>query len=101
MPVNPYNVIPVVFEPSVNTYNRFDVAVDTLAVNLPAISDTSKVQSLVLSLTTGTNPNITFVTSDGSSVRYFDGYNLEAGKTYEINCLFNGVNWVVAYGIVA
>ena len=101
MPVNAYNVIPVTFEPSENTYNRFDVAVDTLAVNLPAITDTSKVQGLVLSLTTGTNPNITFVTSDGSSVLYFDGYNIEAGKTYEINCLFNGRNWIVAYGVIA
>lgn len=101
MPVNAYNVIPVTFEPSENTYNRFDVAVDTLAVNLPAITDTSKVQGLVLSLTTGTNPNITFVTSDGSSVLYFDGYNIEANKTYEINCLFNGRNWIVAYGVIA
>lgn len=101
MPVNAYNVIPVTFEPSENTYNRFDVAVDTLAVNLPAIADTSKVQGLVLSLTTGTNPNITFVTSDGSSVLYFDGYNIEANKTYEINCLFNGRNWIVAYGVIA
>jgi len=75
------------------TYYRFAAAVDTLAVTLPTMADVSKVATVVLYLTTGTAPAVTFASSH--PVVYQDGFALEASKTYEINCLFNGAAWVL------
>lgn len=81
-------------------YYRIDAAVDTLAVTLPAITDSTKVNTVVLFLTAGTTPNITFAAtaSGGStpSVYYQADFDIEASKTYEVNCLWNGAAWVVA-----
>ena len=81
-------------------YYRIDTAVDTLAVTLPAITDSTKVNTVVLFLTAGTTPNITFAAtaSGGStpSVYYQADFDIGALKTYEVNCLWNGAVWVVA-----
>ena len=76
----------------VGKYYRFDAAVGTLAVTLPTPTDTTHLSNVILFLTTGSTPAITFT----SNVLYQDGYEIEAETAYEINCLFNGVNWVIA-----
>lgn len=80
----------------VGNYYRIDVAVDTLAVTLPAVTDTTHISNIVFMLTTGTTPAVTFTAPSGINVYYQDGFEVASGKTYEINCLWNGLAWVVA-----
>ena len=80
----------------VGKYYRIDVAVDTLAVTLPAVTG-NIAETVVLYLTAGTTPAVTIASaSAGVEVLYHFGYEIAAGKTYEINCLWNGAAWVVA-----
>lgn len=80
----------------VGKYYRIDVAVDTLAITLPAVTDTTHISNIVFMLTTGSTPAVTFTAPSGVNVYYQNGYAIEAGKTYEINCLWNGSTWIVA-----
>jgi len=80
----------------VGKYYRVDVAVDTLAVTLPAITDSTTVRTVVIYLTGGTTPAVTIASADNKSVYYQDGFEIETGSTYEINALFNGAAWIVA-----
>ena len=81
---------------ALNTYYRFTYNVGTLAVTLPTVSETTKVQSVVLYMTFGTSPNLSISAPSGVSVYFHETYNLEASGTYEINCLYNGAAWIVA-----
>lgn len=81
-------------------YYRIDVPVETLAITLPAITDNTTVKTVVIYLMGGTAPAVTITStapSGGSApdVNGQDGFGVEAGKTYEINCLWNGLAWVV------
>lgn len=78
---------------AVGTYYRFTSDAGTLAVTLPTVADTSHTASVVLYLTTSATPSVTFTSSH--PVLYQEGFSLDAGKTYEINCLFNGAAWVL------
>ena len=80
----------------VGKYYRIDVPVDTLAVTLPAMTDLTTVRTVVIYLTGGTTPAVTIATADSKDVYYQDGYAIESGKTYEVNCLWNGSAWIVA-----
>ena len=80
----------------VDKYYRIDVAVDTLAVTLPAMTDLTTVRTVVIYLTAGTTPAITIAAADSKDVYYQYGFEIEAGSTYEINALFNGAAWIVA-----
>lgn len=80
----------------VGKYYRIDVAVDTLAITLPAITDLTTVRTVVICLTAGTTPAVTVSAADSKDVYYQDGFEIEAGSIYEINALFNGAAWIVA-----
>lgn len=85
----------------VGKYYRIDVPVNTLAVTLPAMSDNTTIKAVVLYLTADTTPSVTIsstAVSGGTApdVVYQDGFKIEAGSTYEINCLWNGSAWVLA-----
>ena len=85
----------------VGKYYRIDVAVDTLAITLPAVTDLTTVRTVVLYLTAGTTPAVTIsstAVSGGTApdVYYQDGFEIKAGNTYEINALWNGLAWIVA-----
>ena len=79
----------------VGKYYRIDVAIDTLVVTLPAMTDLSTVRTVVIYLTAGTTPAVTIATADSKDVYYQDGFEIEAGSAYEINALFNGSAWIV------
>lgn len=83
-----------------NKYYRADSAVNTLAVTLPAMSE-QKVKTVVLGLTTGTTPAITFASADSKTIRMADGFEFEAEKTYEVNALYNGSYWSIAGIVIA
>ena len=77
-------------------YYRLDVPVETLAVTLPSMTGVTTVKTVVLYLTAGTTPAVTISAADSKEVLYQDGFGIEAGKTYEVNALYNGAAWVVA-----
>ena len=78
----------------VGKYYAFADAVETMGVVLPVPIDVTKVRTIVFFMTIGTTPTITF--SSDIPIYYHDGFELAAGKTYEINALFNGSVWVIA-----
>lgn len=83
-----------------NKYYRFDTPVNTLAVTLPNIpeEENPRLKSIVLSFTTGDAPSVEI--SADADIEYFSGYSIEANTTYELNLMFNGSKWIVAYGVV-
>ena len=81
---------------SADKYYKFSADVDTLAVTLNHSSSTY-IQTIVFGFTAGTTPAVTFAPAvSGESIYYADGFAIEAGKTYEVNALWNGTNWMVA-----
>lgn len=84
---------------AVSRYYRFDEVVNTLNIKLPTITETNKVSNIVIAFTTGDAPAIS-ITSDNKDISYFSGYSIEPNTTYELNIMFNGLKWIVAYGVV-
>ena len=85
----------------VGKYYCIDVAIDTLAVTLPAMENVTTTKTVVLYLTGGTTPAVTISSTAPTSgtapdVYYQDGFAIESSKTYEVNCLWNGASWIVA-----
>ena len=78
----------------VGKYYRFDVPVDTLAITLPTMTDTTTAKTIVFYLTAGSTPAVTF--SSTHPVYYSDGFEIAADSTYEVNALWNGAAWIVA-----
>ena len=81
-------------------YYRIDVPVETLAVTLPVMTDATTVKTVVLFLTGGTTPNVTISSTAPSggtapAVHFSDGFAIESGNTYEVNCAWNGLAWIV------
>jgi hypothetical protein len=70
--------------------------VTNLAITLPAMTDLTTARTVVIYLTAGTTPAVTISAADSKDVYYQDGFEIEAGITYEINALFNGSAWIVA-----
>lgn len=83
----------------VGKYYKFTQNVGTLEVTLPTVTS-SIVQGCVLYFTTGTTPSVTFASADSSPIEYFKDYAIEASKTYELNCMFNGTKWTIAYATI-
>lgn len=92
---------PAAITPSIGKYTKLTQSVGTLAITLPAITDNGYIQSLVIGLETGAAANVTFASADGKTIEFFDGFAIGNNGHYEINCLFNGTKWIVAYGIHA
>lgn len=81
---------------AVNTYYNFASEVNTLAVTLPSVTDSTHINNIVFMLTTGSTPAVTFAAPTGIDVIAQDGFSIEASTTYEINAIFNGTSWVIA-----
>ena len=84
----------VALSANVSKYYTFVDAIETFDITLPSPTDATKVQTIVFFMTIGTTPAITF--SSALPIYYHDGFELEAGKTYEVNALFNGSAWIIA-----
>lgn len=83
-----------------NKYYRFDNPVNTLNIELPTIEDYSAAKSIMLYFTTGNTPAINIGASDSVEVGHYSGYIIEPNTTYELNIMFNGNIWVVAYAVI-
>lgn len=78
----------------IGKYYNFTPAVNTLAVTLPTVTSAASVKAVILNLTTGSSPNITFTST--ASISYFDSYQINSNNNYEISCLYNGSKWIIA-----
>lgn len=80
----------------------YDIAgtVNTLTVTLPAVTATTHMETIILHFTTGTTPNVTLTASEGKTISYFADYAIEASTEYEINIIWNGTKWVVAFATI-
>jgi len=76
-------------------YYRLDAPVETLAVTLPAMDAVTSVKKVGIYFTAGNTPAVTITSADGRIVAFQEDYEIEAGKTYKIDALFNGSAWVV------
>ena len=90
----------ILLQAQADTYYRADAAVDNLTVQLPAVEG-NDVKSVILGITTGSSPVLSFTAADGKAIRYVDGYLIKALTSYEINIMYNGLTWTVAYVVIA
>ena len=81
-------------------YYRKAEAAENLNIILPAVSDNTRTKSIMVHLVGGTTPNVQFSSADSKSIAYYDGFAIESGVEYELNIMFNGSKWIVAYGII-
>ena len=86
---------------AVGKYYKATANVATLAITLPAM-DTSVTKSvgLMLSFTTGSSPAVTISSASSQTIEYFADYAIAANKSYELNCMWNGTKWIIAYGTI-
>jgi hypothetical protein len=92
---NPSGAIVLPLMADVAHYYTFDDVVISREITLvDPPQDRTHVQTIVFFMTIGATPAITF--SSALPIYYHDGFELEAGKTYEVNALFNGSAWVIA-----
>lgn len=52
--------------------------------------------ALEVYLTTGDAPALTIQSERGMGVRYYEGFSIEPNKSYELNIMWNGHQWIVA-----
>lgn len=81
-------------------YYRKAEAAENLNIILPAVSDITRTKSIMVHLVGGTDPNVQFSSADSKAIAYYDGFSIESGVEYELNIMFNGSKWIVAYGII-
>ena len=82
-------------------YYRVDVPVETLAINLPEITDNTTVRTFVVFLKWGTTPAITITPDDSEPIYYQEGYEeliqmMVSGDILELKFLWNGGAWIIA-----
>lgn len=78
-----------------NCYYVLSNTPSTLTISLPSItSDLNPGTVCAFYLTTGSN--LTSITWKGGTRAFASSYNIEAGKTYEIIALYNGLKWLIS-----
>jgi len=83
----------------IGKYYRSTSSTNTLSITLPTMnSSATKVEGFIIRLNMGSTPAITFTSAGSQTIKYLDGYKIEASKLYEINCIWNGVAWMISYG---
>lgn len=88
--------------PIADKYYVLTYDVETLTVNLPNLAAESSIKGFVLFFHVGTYQSITInPAASGQNVYYYDGFEFADDTTYEMNFVWNGSGWIVAYGIVS
>lgn len=67
---------------------------------IAATPQTECISALEVLFTTGDAPQVTIEAEGGAEVDYFAGYSIEPNTTYELNIMWNGAKWIVAYAVV-
>lgn len=69
--------------------------VGTINITLPVPTD-GYVNTIVFYIVTGSaNPTISMAST--APIKYQENYNFDASSTYEVNALYNGIAWVIAF----
>ena len=79
-------------------FDNLDRPLGTFNFLLPAITNANISDSIVFVFKTSSTPNLTISSADNTEIRYFNGYMIDPATIYELNFMFNGTNWMVAYG---
>ena len=86
---------------SVSAYYSITDAVSNMTLNLPAITDNSNLSVVAICFTTSTGtPSVTITSANSANIAYFSGYTISASTTYELNIMWNGTKWIVAYAVI-
>ena len=85
------------FTASVGNYYTVNIAASgSVTITLTTPSDNTHISNAVFLVTTSTSPALTFSAASGVDIYVSSSYSIEASKIYEINALWNGVNWSIA-----
>ena len=86
---------------SVGTYYNISNTVSSLTLQLPVVSDNSHLSVIAVYFTTGSGtPSVNITSANSATISYFSGYAIKASTTYELNIMWNGTKWVVAYATI-
>lgn len=83
---------------AVNTYYRFASAVTSLEIILPDMTGVTTAQGFVVHFSTGSSPSIIITPVSGQPYYMYSGLSIVADKEYELNFVWNGAKWIIAYG---
>lgn len=74
-----------------------DASSANVPITLPDVSETH-FMSIIFYVTTGASTAISISAPTGGTLLYADSYpsTFDASSTYEVNCLWNGMNWILA-----
>ena len=85
------------FTASVGNYYTVNIAASgSVTITLTTPTDNTHISNAVFLVTTSTSPALTFSAASGVDIYVSSSYSIEASKVYEINALWNGVNWSIA-----
>ena len=83
-------------------FYRFDREVDYLHIDLESdidvLGENTTLKSIGFHFTTGSAPQVEF--SCGKEIEYYSGFAIEPNTTYEINAMWNGKKWMIAYATI-
>lgn len=96
LPMVTVSSVGATFNASSGIYYKFSEVIDDVTIVLPAMTPTSFLRTVMFYFKVGANHNITFTAADSAPVRTFGSYQLAGYATYEINCMYNGSEWIVA-----
>lgn len=86
---------------SVNKYYNITDTVSSMALNLPVVTDNTHLSIIAVYFTTDTGtPSVSITSANSATISYFSGYEIEASTTYELNIMWNGTKWIVAYATI-
>lgn len=76
--------------------------VDKADIYLPQVSATAVLKGLIVRLTTGDSPNVSWKNTGGGTapITYMDGFALTANTTYEVSAIWDGRQWTLANTVV-
>lgn len=68
-----------------------------ITVNLP-VGSNAYLENIIFFVTTGASTTLTINPPSGGTLKRAEGFSetLDASEEYEINCLWNGSNWILA-----
>ena len=93
------STLPATLSP--NTYYNITDAVSTMTLHLPTVTDNNQVSVVAAYFTTNTGvPTVNITADSPATISYFTGYSIEASKSYELNIMWNGTKWIVAYATI-
>lgn len=86
---------------SVGTYYNISDTVSSMTLQLPAVTDNSHLSIIAVYFTTGSGtPSVNITSANSATISYFSGYAIKASTTYELNIMWNGTKWIVAYATI-